>query len=383
MESKTNSNYQICNKLVLDTTYPGIKFDQNGISNQYWDYQNNIRKKWMKSQQDSIYLEKIVETIKKDGSGKDFDCILGLSGGADSSYMLHTIVKKFNLKPLVFHVDGGWNSEIAVSNIKNLVDKLGVDLFTEVINWEEMKDFQLAMFKSGVPHIDIPQDMAFIGVLYKFARKYNISYILNGGNISTECVQRPLDIIYWGTDMRHINDILKKFGTREMKTFPFSSVFYHKIYLRYFRNIKVVKPLNYISYEKKKAMNLLSNLYDWKPYPQKHFESRFTRFFEGYWLPTRFGFDMRRVDLSSLILTNQITREEALEELTKPPYDTELTHQDFNYIANKLNIGPGELKRFHEMPKKYWSDYKNLNNFFKFGEKILKFISGDRRGGAA
>ncbi len=383
MESKINSNYQICNKLVLDTTYPSIKFDQNGISNQYWDFQNNIRKKWMKSQQDSVYLEKIVETIKKDGSGKDFDCILGLSGGADSSYMLHTIVKKFNLKPLVFHVDGGWNSEIAVSNIKNLVDKLGVDLFTEVINWEEMKDFQLAMFKSGVPHIDIPQDMAFIGVLYKFARKYNISYILNGGNISTECVQRPLDIIYWGTDMRHINDILKKFGTREMKTFPFSSVFYHKIYLRYFRNIKVVKPLNYIFYEKKKAMNLLSNLYDWKPYPQKHFESRFTRFFEGYWLPTRFGFDMRRVDLSSLILTNQITREEALEELTKPPYDTELTHQDFNYIANKLNIGPGELKRFHEMPKKYWSDYKNLNNFFKFGEKILKFISGDRRGGAA
>jgi N-acetyl sugar amidotransferase len=383
MESKTKSTYQICNKLVLDTTYPGIKFDKNGISNQYWDYQNNIRKKWMKRQQDSIYLEKIVETIKKDGSSKDFDCILGLSGGADSSYMLHTIVKKFNLKPLVFHVDGGWNSEIAVSNIKNLVDKLGVDLFTEVINWEEMKDFQLAMFKSGVPHLDVPQDMAFIGVLYKFARKYNISYILNGGNISTECVQRPLDIIYWGTDMRHINDILKKFGTREMKTFPFSSVFYHKIYLRYFRNIKVVKPLNYISYEKKKAMNLLSNLYDWKPYPQKHFESRFTRFFEGYWLPTRFGFDMRRVDLSSLILTNQITREESLEELTKPPYDTELIHQDFNYIANKLNIGTGELKRFHEMPKKYWSNYKNLNNFFKFGEKILKFISGDRRGGAA
>ena len=130
-------------------------------------------------------------------------------------------------------------------------------------------------------------------------------------------------------------------------------------------------------------MKLLSSLYDWKPYPQKHFESRFTRFFEGYWLPTRFGFDMRKVDLSSLILTNQITREEALEELKNPPYDSELSHQDFNYIANKLNISSSELKKFHEMPKKYWSDYKNLNNFFKFGEKILKFISGDRRGGAA
>ena len=194
---------------------------------------NNIKDKWKVNQDRTFELEKIVEEIKKKGSGKEFDCILGLSGGADSSYMLHTIVKKFDLKPLVFHVDGGWNSEIAVSNIKNLVEKLGLDLFTEVINWKEMKDFQLAMFKSGVPHIDIPQDMAFIAVLYKFAKKYNIPYILNGGNISTECVQRPLDIIYWGTDMRHIKDILKKFSNNKMETFPFSSAFYHKLYLRY------------------------------------------------------------------------------------------------------------------------------------------------------
>ena len=382
MKKEINNTYQICNKLVLDTTYPGIKFDKNGISNQYWDYQNNIRDNWTRIQQNSIYLEKIVETIKKDGSSKDFDCILGLSGGADSSYMLHVIVKEFNLKPLVFHVDGGWNSEIAVSNIKNLVDKLQLDLFTEVINWEEMKDFQLAMFKSGVPHIDIPQDMAFIGVLYKFASKYKIPYILNGGNISTECVQRPLDIIYWGSDMRHINDILKKFGTLEMKTFPFSSAFYHKLYLRYFRNIRVIKPLNYISYIKKDAMKLMSDLYDWKPYPQKHFESRFTRFFEGYWLPTRFNFDMRRVDLSSLILTNQMSREEALQDLNKPSYDQEFIEQDFYYIAKKLNIDSTDLKKFHEMPKKYWYDYKNLNNIFKISEKILQFISGTRRGGS-
>ena len=306
-----NNNYQICKKLVIDTTYPGIKFDQSGISNQYWDYQKNIKNKWKANSEGFIELEKIVNEIKKNQANKDFDCILGLSGGADSSYMLHIIVKEFNLKPLVFHVDGGWNSEIAVSNIKNLVDKLGLDLFTEVINWEEMKDFQLAMFKSGVPHIDIPQDMAFIGVLYNFARKYNIPYIFNGGNISTECVQRPLDIIYWGSDMRHINDILKKFGTIEMKTFPFSSAFYHKLYLRYFRGIKVIKPLNYINYIKKDAMSLMSSLYNWKPYPQKHFESRFTRFFEGYWLPTRFGFDMRTIDFSSLILTGQLTREQA------------------------------------------------------------------------
>jgi N-acetyl sugar amidotransferase len=382
MKKKINSNYQICNKLVLDTTYPGIKFDKNGISNQYWDFQNNVWDIEKSIQNGQSNLEKIVEEIKKKGNGKDFDCILGLSGGADSSYMLHMIVKKFNLKPLVFHVDGGWNSEIAVSNIKNLVDKLGLDLFTEVINWEEMKDFQLAMFKSGVPHIDIPQDMAFIAVLYKFARKYNISYILNGGNISTEWVQRPPDLIYWGSDMRHIKDILKKFATKEMKTFPFSSAFYHKFYLKYFRNINVIKPLNYVNYIKKDAMNLMSTLYEWKPYPQKHFESRFTRFFEGYWLPTRFGFDMRTVDLSSLILTGQISRDDALEDLKKTSYDKDLIHQDFHYVAKKLSIDPRELKKFHEMPKKYWWDYKNSNHIFKIGEKILKLISGTRRGGA-
>ena len=382
MKKNTTVDYKICKKLVLDSSYPGIKFDENGISDQYWDYHKNVKNNWKANKEGLSELEKIISKIKKNQANKDFDCILGLSGGADSSYMLHVIVKEFNLKPLVFHVDGGWNSEIAVSNIKNLVDKLQLDLFTEVINWEEMKDFQLAMFKSGVPHIDIPQDMAFIGVLYKFARKYNIPYILNGGNISTECVQRPLDIIYWGSDMRHINDILNKFGTLEMKTFPFSSAFYHKLYLRYFRNIRVIKPLNYINYIKKDAMQLMSDLYDWKPYPQKHFESRFTRFFEGYWLPTRFGFDMRRVDLSSLILTNQISREEALEELNKPTYDSELIEQDFYYIAKKLNIDSDDLKKMHEMPKKYWNDYKNLNNIFKISEKILQFLSGTRRGGS-
>ena len=382
MKKNNNYTYQICKKLVLDTTYPGIAFDKNGISNQYWDFQKNLRDIWKNSQNGNRNLEKIVTDIKRKEKGKDFDCILGLSGGADSSYMLHMIVKEFKLKPLVFHVDGGWNSEIAVSNIKNLVNKLGLDLFTEVINWEEMKDFQLAMFKSGVPHIDIPQDMAFIAVLYKFARKYNISYILNGGNISTECVQRPLDLFYWGSDLRHIKDILKKFGTKKIKDFPFSSAFYHKFYLRYFRNIKVIKPLNYINYIKEDAMNLMSTLYEWKPYPQKHFESRFTRFFEGYWLPTRFGFDIRTVDLSSLILTGQISREQALEDLQKPPYNEELIYQDFHYIAKKLDIDIEELKNFHEMPKKYWHHYKNLNYMFKISEKILKLISGTRRGGA-
>ena len=293
----TKQPYQICSKTVMDTSDPSITFNENGESNHFLDFHYRIRPNWNPGPASKEKLEKIVSKIRKDGQGKDFDCIMGVSGGLDSSYMLHRMVKDFGLRPLVFHVDGGWNSELAVSNIRALVTSLGLDLYTEVINWHEMRDFQLAMFKSGVPHLDIPQDMAFIAVLYKFANKHKIKYILNGGNISTECVLMPLDILYWGTDTKHIKDILSRFGTIPMNTFPFTNVFYHKLYLRYVKGVKVIKPLNFIKYLKKNAIEELQNLYGWKSYSQKHFESRFTKFLESYWIPTRFGYDMRRNQL--------------------------------------------------------------------------------------
>ena len=378
----TTIPYRICAKTVLDTTYPSITFDADGVCNLVADFENNVSPHWHTGPDGRQQLEMTIERIKNSGKGREFDCIMGLSGGADSSYMLHMMVKEFNLRPLVFHVDGGWNSEIAVHNINKLIDKLGLELYTEVINWEEMRDFQLAMFKSGVPHLDIPQDMAFVGVLYKFARKHGIKYILNGGNISTECVPRPLDIIYWGTDMAQIRDILARYGSVPMRTFPFSSIFYHKLYLRYLRGVKVIKPLNFISYVKRDAMALMEREYDWKPYPQKHFESRFTRFFEGYWLPTRFDFDMRRVDISSLILTGQLSRDEALAKLAELPYDSASIQQDFDYIATKLGISRDELRGYHEMPKKYYWDYSNQRIIFEIGEWVLSRLAGARRGGA-
>lgn len=374
--------YQICSKTVMDTSDPTITFDQDGISNHYWDFHNIVKPNWHTNSAGRAKLERMVETMKKAGKGHDFDCIMGLSGGADSSYMLHKMVSEYGLRPLVFHVDGGWNSEIAVNNINGLIEKLGLDLYTEVINWEEMRDFQLAMFKSGVPHIDIPQDMAFIGVLYKFAEKHGIKYILNGGNISTECVLMPLEILYWGTDMSQVRDILSRFGTVPMRTYPFSSIFYHKLYLRYLRGVKVVKPLNFMPYIKKDAMAEMEREYNWKPYPQKHFESRFTRFFEGYWLPTRFGYDMRRNQFSSLILTEQMTREEALAELDELPYNPESIEQEFSYIATKLDISVDDLRGYHEMPKKFYWDYRNQRRFFELGEKVLSVIARTRRGGA-
>lgn len=374
--------YQICTKTVMDTSDTSIVFDADGISNHYWDFERVVKPSWKLGPEAQAVLEGMVQTMKEAGKGREFDCLMGLSGGADSSYMLHQMVTEFGLRPLVFHVDGGWNSEIAVSNINGLIDKLGLDLYTEVINWEEMRDFQLAMFKSGVPHLDIPQDMAFIGVLYQFAAKHGIKYILNGGNISTECVLMPLDILYWGTDMRQVRDILSQFGTVPMPTYPFSGIFYHKLYLRYFRGVKVFKPLNFMPYIKKDAMAEMESIYGWKPYPQKHFESRFTRFFEGYWLPTRFGYDMRRNQFSSLILTGQMTRDEALVELEKLPYNPETIDQEFAYIAAKLGITVDELRGYHELPKKFYWDYKNRKKLFDIGEKLLGLLAGARRGGA-
>lgn len=362
----------------MDTSDSRITFDKDGVCDHCNDYYINVQPNWHTDERGKAEMVKLVEKIKKDGQGRDFDCLLGMSGGVDSSYLLHLAVKEFGLRPLVFHVDGGWNSELAVHNIQVMIDKLGLDLYTEVINWEEMKDFQLAFFKSGVPHIDIPQDHAFIATLYNFADKYNIKYILNGGNISTECVRNPMEWLYYGTDMAQLKDIMKRYSTIEMKTYPFSSIFRHKFYLRYIRGVQVVKPLNYMPYIKENALKFLADEYGWTPYPQKHFESRFTKFYEGYWLPERFGFDTRRVQFSSLILTGQMTREDALKKLVSPAYNPETIDEEFNYIATKLGITSEELRSYFTMPKKFYWDYKNNESIFNLGAKFLKLIGVER-----
>ena len=369
-----NIEYQICTNCVMDTTDPNITFDEKGVCDHCHDYENNVKPNWPPDHRAKEQILNLVDKIKKDGKGREFDCLLGLSGGVDSSYMLHLAVKEFNLRPLVFHVDGGWNSEIAVHNINVMIDKLGLDLYTEVINWQEMKDFQLAFFKSGVPHIDIPQDHAFIATLYRFAEKYKIKYILNGGNFSTECVQYPMEWFYYGTDMRQINDIRKKFCTNDLSTYPFSSIFRHKIFLKYVKRVNVVKPLNYVSFIKKDALELLQSEYNWKPYNEKHYESRFTKFYEGYWLPERFGYDTRKVQYSSLILTGQMTREEANEKLSIPAYNTDTIDDEFNYIATKLGISSGELRDYLSSPKRYYWDYKNQQYIFRLGATVLHWL---------
>lgn len=370
--------YRICTRCVMDTSDPGIVFDDDGVCDHCNGFIHEVVPNWKQGPEGRAELAKIVEEIKASGKGKQFDCILGLSGGLDSSYMLHLIVTEFGLRPLVFHVDGGWNTDIAVNNIQMLVEKLGLDLYTEVINWQDMRDFQLAFFKSGVPHIDIPQDHAFIAVLYHFAEKHGIKYIMNGGNLSTECVRNPLEWLYHGTDMAQINDIRRQFCTRPLKDYPFSSILYHKVWLRYFKGVKVIKPLNLLPYTKEMAIETLSRLYGWRAYPQKHFESRFTKFFEGYWLPTRFGYDTRRVQYSSLIQTGQMTREEAIERLGRPAYDPATIDEEFEFIATKLGVSVEELRRYHEMPRKTWRDYRNQAWIFDIGSRVLKALGVEK-----
>ncbi|MDB4324987.1 N-acetyl sugar amidotransferase [Flavobacteriaceae bacterium] len=373
-------DYKICSNCVMDTTDSKITFDDKGVCDHCNTYYSDILPKWHTDERGDKALKEIVKKIKKEGGGKDFDCLMGMSGGIDSSYLLYIMVKKYGLRPLVFHVDAGWNSQIAVNNIERLVDGLGLDLYTEVINWEEIKDLQLAFFKSGVSHIDTPQDHSFFATMYKFASKHNIKHILTGGNYSTECVRNPLEWMYYQSDSIQLKDIYKKYGIGKLKDYPVTNILWHKVYLPYVKKIKLIRPLDYFPYNKDEAMQELVDKFGYQKYPQKHFESRFTRFYESFWLPKKFGFDTRKVQYSSLILTNQMTRDEALEKLKTPAYDKETIHQDFEYIATKLEISKEELQTYMDAPNKTYKDYKSQDNIYSIGAKVMRFIGLEKGG---
>ena len=266
------------------------------------------------------------------------------------------------------------------NDIEKIVDGLGLDLYTEVINWEEMKDLQRAFIRSGVPHIDTPQDHAFFATMYQFATKHNIKYILTGANYSTECVRNPMEWMYYQSDSRQIRDIHKRFGDKALSTFPLTSIVWHKVWLPYFKRVKVIRPLDLVPYEKEAALQLLTNKFGWKSYPQKHFESRFTKFYESYWLPTRFGYDVRKVQYSSLILTDQMTRSDALLALGNSSYDTSSIEEEIEFVANKLDFTSDELLLFIKAPLMKFSDYRNQQNLYKMGASVMRMLGLERGG---
>lgn len=372
--------YKICTNCIMDTSDPRITFDERGWCDYCNNFQNNIFPNWYTDERGEAELMQVAAKIRKDGEGRDFDCIIGLSGGLDSSYCTYIVKEKMRLRPLLFHVDAGWNTDQAVGNIEKLVDGLGLDLYTEVINWEEMKDLQVALLKSQLADQDIPQDTAFFSMLYKFARQYKIKYVLTGGNYSTECCREPEEWgAYPGIDKTLILDIHSIFGKMPLATFPIVDIFTYKIYYKYALGMEVFRPLNYVPYVKRDAEQKLGDLFGWKPFLHKHHESRFTRFYEDYWMPRKFGYEKRRAHFSSLIMTGQMTREEALERISKPELDEHFLQCEFEYVAHKLDLSVEELQRIFEGENKTYHNYKNKRSLIGLGSKAMTLLGLEKR----
>lgn len=370
--------YQICANCIMDTTDSNIVFDDRGWCDYCNNFHQNILPNWHPDEIAARELEREVEAIKRHGRGREYDCVIGLSGGVDSSYVVYLAKERLGLRPLLLHVDAGWNSQEAVNNIEKLVDGLDLDLHTEVVDWLEMRDLQLAFFKAQVPHLDTPQDHAFFAGLYNFAARHGVRYILTGANYSTECVREPLEWHYHASDLRQLKDIHRRFGTRPLVKFPTADILTFKVYYRFVKGIRVVKPLNCVPYIKEEAMQLLVDRFGWQRYAHKHYESRFTRFYEGYWLPTKFGYDKRRAHFSSLILTKQMTRDDALRSISQPAYDDETIAHDFEYVATKLDISVDELRGYLTGPNKTYRDYRHSMPVMDLGARVLRLLGVQR-----
>jgi N-acetyl sugar amidotransferase len=367
------NKHQICTRCVMDTTDPEINFDHNGVCNHCREFDDKIKKNWFPNSEGISKLESIFSKMKKDQTKKDYDCILGLSGGVDSSYLA---IKLFEagIRPLVVHVDGGWNSELAVQNIENIVNYCGWHLHTIVIDWEEMKDLQLAYLKSGIANQDVPQDHAFFASLYHFAIKFGIKYVISGGNYSTESIFP--NAWHWSAmDAINLHAIHKKFGTRILKNYKTIGFFELYFYYPFIKKMQTIRPLNFMPYIKSDALKELKTKVGYKEYARKHGESVFTKFFQNYWLPMKYGYDKRKAHLSSLIVTDQITRSAALNELECQLYDELELKEDKEYIAKKLGVSYEEFQKILEMKCHKYSDFNNMGILYFKMKKLQNLIS--------
>jgi len=364
--------YQICTNCVMDTTDPEISFDENGVCNHCMRFENEIKPKWFPNEEGRKKLDATIEQIKIDGKGKEYDCVIGLSGGVDSSYLAYVLRTEYpKLKILAIHIDGGWNSELAVHNIENIVKILDIDLHTGVINWEEMKDLQLAYFKSQLANQDVPQDHAFFATLYEVANKYNIKYFLTGGNFATESIL-PSSWGYNAMDATQLKAVHKQFGKITLRDYTTVSFFQKYIYYPLIKKFKIIRPLDMMYYNKDEAKKIIMEKINWKDYGGKHHESRFTKFFQAHWLPTKFGFDKRKAHLASLVVSGQITRDEALKELEKPLYDTNELQEDKEFLAKKIGLSLEEFNEIMNQPNKTFEDYPSD---YEFEQKMRKYYA--------
>ena len=354
--------YQICSRCVMDTTIKFIDFDEKGICNFCKDYQYRLATELHKEPERSKRLKLLIEEVKKKGKKKKYDCIIGISGGADSSYVAY-LTKKYGLRPLAIHLDNGWNSELAIQNIQFLLKKLNIDLYTHVIDWEEFKDLQKAFIKSSIENLEIPTDHAITALLFKMADKHGLKYILHGGNLVTEGLHGNSGGFH--LDYRLLKDIHKKFGTKKLKSYPSINI-WNLAYKILVKKIKFIPILDYVDYDRKKILKFLEKEFGWRRYGGKHFESIYTRFFQGYILINKYNYDKRKVHFSNLIMSKQIFRIEALNELSKDPYpNKELLKNDIDFFIKKFNFTKLEFETFICSKPNEISEFKSYEGLFK------------------
>lgn len=348
----------------MDTSDPDIKFDEDGYCNHCVDFLERRALYNYQGEKSDKELVKLFAEMKEAGKGKKYDCILGISGGVDSSYAAY-LAKQNGLRVLGVHLDNGWNSEEAVQNIKNIAKKLDIDYESYVLDWKEFKALQLSFLKASVPEAETPTDIAILAALFHYAKKYKIKHIVSGGNFATEGIL-PKFWHYDAKDKRYLKAIHKKFGNGRIKKFPtfgYLTEAYHKV----IKKVKIVYILNYVPYEKEESMAFLKKELDWKYYGGKHYESKYTAFIQSYYLMKKFGIDYRRANLASLVVTGAVTKEEALKQLEPLPYDMEKVVKEKAYIAKKLGISVEEFDEIIDAPPKWYTDYPN-------NEAKLKFI---------
>lgn len=365
--------YQICTRCIMDTSDPDIEFDGAGVCNHCRNFDENLRPQWNPDERGRRMLDQIVDQIKEEGRGKPYDCAIGLSGGVDSSYLAYVARKELGLRLLAVHVDGGWNSELATRNIENIVRKLDIDLHTYVVDWKEMRDLQRAFVRAGLANQDVPQDHAFFAALYSNAQSYGLRYVLSGGNIATESVM-PEEWAYNAMDLRHLEAIHQRFGSGPLKTFPRVSFFRYYFWNRYVKRMRVVRPLNFMPYVKDEAIALLERELDFQYYGGKHFESRFTKWQQLYYRPSKFGYDERRAYLSSLILSGQTTRDQALVSLAGDVVNEKQAEKDTEYILKKLDLSEDEFAQIMAQTPKTYRDYPSNFALFNFKTAVRDWL---------
>ncbi len=370
--------YQVCTNCVMDTSDSKIVFDENGVCDHCKNFNENIKPTWKTDEHGKAKLAAMCEQIKRNGKNREFDCLIGLSGGVDSSYLAWKAKEEWGLRPLVFTVDTGWNLPVAGENVRKIIDGCKLTEYHVTIEQDEMVNLQLAYFKSQVAYQDMPQDHAIFSSLYHFAAKEGFKYILTGGNFSTECVREPNEWVHIN-DVKQIKDINNKFGNRPLKKYPLCGMFKYRLFYRYFKGVRVLKPLDLIPYEKESVISELETRFGWQRYKNKHYESLFTRFYEGWWLIKKFGYDKRRAHFSSLVLTGQLSRDDALKILAEPPYDEQLAMQDLKHISQRMGISENEFLKIMSEENKTYKDYKSDFVLIQAAIGLARFFRIEKR----